>query len=180
MACVKYGIDNCKPYWVYVFENQGETPHVHWAVHIPEILEKEFRSKVYKWLEKKQGYSQPTSIKIQETNAYTDKSLANYLIKGVNEISAEYFNLKDGSEDQGEVHGRRSMVSHSISFKARRRASFKASVHRHKWPILHPEMAAKYQKPYNWNVDMLTPKVAAWKSRKFNWAQKKAVIKTFI
>lgn len=174
MACARYGINECKPYWIFVFENQGDAPHVHWAVHIPEILKEEFQKKVHKWLEKKQSYAQPTSIKIDEINAYTDKTLANYLVKGVVKTSVEYFHLQHRAEYQGKIWGRRSMVSHSISRTARRRASFIPGVHRHQWPIRHPDMAAKYQKPYDWNMDMLTPKVAAWKRKKRIWIHQKS------
>jgi len=163
-ACSRKNLPKCKPYWLFVFENPHGFTHVHWLVHVPIELEKEFKRKVPKWVKKRKDNVFKHSIDIRQVNIYTDKVLANYLVKGVTPKSIDYFNLQKYAAYQGWFRGRRSMVSHALSLKARRKAAFKASRDRHKWAKRHPELAARYRKPSWYDLKKTVPQVSGLKT----------------
>ncbi len=124
-GCKRYHLDKQKPYWVYVFENTNNLLHVHWCLYIPIELEKEFVSKVDRWVNKWHPYRDGTTVNIKNIDMTKYKTLANYLIKSVNDLTSEYFNLPRCYDYQGIIECRRSFVSHALGRTAIRRENYK-------------------------------------------------------
>ncbi|WP_368649858.1 hypothetical protein [Brucella intermedia] len=163
-ACSRNNLPKCVPYWLFVFESPHRFTHVHWLVHVPVELAEEFKRKVPKWVKKRKDNVFEHSIDIRPVNIYEDKVLGNYLVKGVTPDSIEYFNLENYAEYQGWFRGRRSMVCHALSLKSRRKARFKATRDRNLWLELHPELAARYDRPSWYNSDMTVPQISGLKT----------------
>lgn|GEM_PF-989721 len=163
-ACSRNNLPKCNPYWLFVFENPRGFTHVHWMVHVPFELEKEFKRKVPQWVKKRKDNVFEHSIDIRPVNIYEDKVLGNYLVKGVNPDSIRYFNLEKYAQFQGWIHGRRSMVCHALGLTARRKARFKASRDRNKFLELHPELVARYEKPSWYDNRMTIPQETGLKT----------------
>lgn len=163
-ACSRENLPKCNPYWLFVFENPHGFTHVHWMVHVPLELQKEFERKVPQWVKKRKDNVFEHSIDIQQVNIYEDKVLGNYLVKGVTPASIEYFNLQKYAKFQGWFRGRRSMVCHALSLTARRKVGFKASRDRDKFLELHPDLVARYEKPSWYDSGMTIPQVTGLKT----------------
>lgn len=122
-----------KPIYAYSFECPVTQAHVNWALHVPEPLQDEFLRKLPVWLTKIQGAARPFDIAVETVDPHTDKSLAKYIIKGIDKHYIEYFHLEEYAEPQGRIYGRRASTSPAIGRKARKIAGFIPKRDRHKW-----------------------------------------------
>ncbi|QFP63335.1 hypothetical protein [Brucella anthropi] len=154
----KHSLSKQKPVWLYVFENPQFNPHVHWCLNIRKEQIEEFKIKLQKWLKKIQGSIYSNSIYIQYINPYTDKRLANYMVKGIDEEYIEFLHLQQIASYQGPIYGQRARAATEIGPTAIKKSGFKASRDRHKWEYLHPWIAEGFTKPANWNVKKVVPK----------------------
>jgi hypothetical protein len=133
-AAKRYGIESHSPMYVQTIEDpDGDNPHANWILHIPEVLFSEFLRKVPQWLRKAQGSLRSRDVSVQRVDIETDKTLAKYIVKGVDSHYVDYFHLGEFAEDQGVVEGRRTCVSPSIGRTARREAGFIPKLHRNEW-----------------------------------------------
>lgn len=146
-----------QPLGVHVFENPRNHMHFHWMLYIPNELITVFEKKLCKWLERYQGFIQEKSIDIKAVNPHLDKILANYMIKGVDPIHASRLSAFRGKNYQGEIYGQRARASRALNKKARQKAGFDASKHRHEWMDDFPEIANSFSKPDNWTLEKIIP-----------------------
>lgn len=129
------------PYYVFVFENpDGSDLHLHWVLHVPEELQKEFRRKLPGWVRKVLGtIPAPGDVYAQAVNPYEDKTLAKYILKGTDPEYIDHFHLRDYAAPEGElipqgaVSGRRAGASVALNRAVRKGAGFVACQHRHEW-----------------------------------------------
>lgn len=154
----KNGLPKQSPVWLYVFENPKHNPHVHWCLNIRKEQIDNFKIKLEKWLKKLQGSIENNSICIKYINPYTDKKLANYHVKGIDEEYIEFLHLQNIACYQGPIYGQRGRVSKEIGPTAIKRSGFKADKDRDKWLSLHPWIADDFTQPANWNVKKVIPK----------------------
>lgn len=154
----KHGLAKLKPVWIYVFENPQFNPHVHWCLNIrkEQIIQLEDKLKI--WLEKLQGVINANSIHVSLINPYTDKALANYHVKGVDQKYIGLLHLQKIARYQGPIWGQRARVAKEIGPTAIKRSGFKADRDRDKWEVLHPWIADGFIKPASWNVKKVVPK----------------------
>jgi hypothetical protein len=105
--------------YVWVIENPDDITHAHWAVHLPEGAEAEFKRLMPKWLVAVTGG--PLSdgaldiIDIDNTSG-----LALYMLKGADERYTTFSRIIH--EPQGVVDGRRCGVAHALNRSARKAA----------------------------------------------------------
>jgi|TARA_R110002020_G_C16309517_1_gene773710 hypothetical protein len=134
-----------RPLYVYSFENpENGGLHVNWVVHIPEGLQKEFRAKLFTWVKKAQGRAiEESDIHVQDVNPFEDKTLAKYILKGVDPAYIEYLHLQRVAKPQGPIAGRRAGASVAINKAARDRVNFVPRHHRHTWQ--HSPWAQRYR-----------------------------------
>jgi hypothetical protein len=112
------------PDYMATFENPSEaTPHANWVLSLPAEFHNEFERKLPQWLERAQKAPvRPFDIKITKINEGTEKTLAKYVLKGVNPAYVEHFYLEKVYEEngpQGHVVGRRAVISRSLGMRAR-------------------------------------------------------------
>lgn len=151
---------NIAPTWVYVFENPHGHLHVHWCINVPSGLENTFEKKVKNLLQKHQNCPiQDNQLNFQPVNPYTDKALANYICKGVRPAFIDRFHLHKLASSQGYIAGTRSGVSKSIGPTAIAKAQFIAQKQRHEWIKRHPDIAAQYPKPEDWDINEVVPQL---------------------
>lgn len=133
------------PLYVYSFENPEDGGlHVNWVVHVPEGLQREFRIKLLDWLKKAQGRAvDGQAIHVQDVNPFEDKTLAKYILKGIDPAYIEYLHLQRVAEPQGPVAGRRAGASVAINRAARNKAGFIPRRHRNTWQ--HSTWAQRYR-----------------------------------
>jgi hypothetical protein len=112
------------PMYVYTFENPNGQTHVNWVVHVPPVLFDEFSVKVQDWAEKTHTTLGDYDIYQKAVNPTTAKTLAKYIIKGVDPIYIEYMHLKNFACSQGQVWGRRATASPALSRAARKEAGY--------------------------------------------------------
>lgn len=153
------------PTWVFVFENPNDHFHVHWLIHIPNRHIDTFRKKVEKLLVRHQGCPlQANQLDFQDVNPYEDKTLANYLNKGIRPDAINFFHLGPRAAYQGYIVGQRARVSKNLGPKVIKLSGFNASFQRHEWIKLHPHIAGSYRKPSNWNLGEVIPQKLKTKS----------------
>lgn len=164
-----------KPTWVYVFENPYGHLHVHWCINVPTDLGKTFEEKVRKLLQTHQNCPiQDNQLNFQSVNPYEDKCLANYLCKGVRPAFIPFFHLQMVAGPQGYIEGNRSGVSNSIGPTAIAKARFVAQEQRHEWIDRHPNIAAQFPKPEEWDINQVVPQATKAKEfRSYNEMWKK-------
>ena len=141
--------------WVYVFENPHSNIHVHWALHIEDDLIFELYEKIRKWVKKYTGSVKSKQINFRPINIFKDKSLANYLVKGVNSNTAYRLNLLRYKKYQGFVKGQRARVSLCLGKTARRKAKFNPKLDRNKWSTLHPDLMVGHVRSPDWNLNLV-------------------------
>lgn len=121
------------PMYVYSLENPHGQVHANWVVNIPPALQAEFEKKSRRWVEKALGHVRRYDVHSVTVDPYTDKSLAKYIIKGIDGRYVGYMHMADYAEDQGRIWGRRAGASPTISRAARKGAGFVPKRDRHKW-----------------------------------------------
>lgn len=92
-------------------------------------------------------------------NPYTDKALANYFCKGVRPLAISQFHLQKRACSQGYIAGTLSGVSKNIGPTAIAKAQFVAHEQRHEWSERHPDIAAQYTKPEDWDLNETVPQL---------------------
>ncbi len=149
-----------KPTWVFIFENPNDHFHVHWCIYIPNELKATFRTRVEKLLEKHQNYPLDSNqLNFKDVNPYTDKTIANYICKGVRPDFIEFFHLQNRASFQGYIIGQRARVSQNLGPRAIKRNGFEPRLQRHYWEKLHPEISIDYEKPLEWSLDDIVPQL---------------------
>lgn len=118
------------PMYVYTHENPGGHTHCNWVVHVPAELQSEFDSKRSKWIARAHGNVRKYDVKAQAVDPVTAKSLAKYLIKGIDPRFAGYLHLQAYASPQGRIWGRRAGTSPALSRAARSASGFIAKQHR--------------------------------------------------
>jgi hypothetical protein len=154
----RHSLPKQKPVWLYVFENPQFNPHVHWCFNIRKEQIEVFKVKLQKWLNRLQGSVEDNSICIKYINPFTDKTLANYHVKGIDEEFIDFLHLQKIACYQGLIYGQRDRVSTLIGPKAIKGSGFKASRDRYQWLTLHPEIADGFEKPADWDIEKVIPK----------------------
>lgn len=163
----KNPIYDIPPTWVFAFENKVGRIHVHWLIHIHNDLQDTFLRKTSELLKKHQGVPLGRDqIKIQNVNPYEDKTIANYLCKGVKPKFINFFHLQNRASFQGFIDWQRARVSRSLGPKRIKESGFNASMQRHEWIELHPNIANNYKKPDGWDINEVAPQLTG--AKKFN------------
>lgn len=130
-ACKKHGLE-IKPTYAWTRENPSGHEHINWCAYIPPPLQAEFEAKLHSWVRKTQGAPDEVTIDIQPiTKSY--KSVANYIVKGVDPDFVQHFHLqklvlKHGS--QGKIHGKRAGYSLNVGRSAIKTVAFNAKAYR--------------------------------------------------
>ena len=132
-AYKKAGVQSPPPAYVYTLESPNGHNHVNWAVHVPPLLQDEFPEKIVEWVRKANPEARSFDIKIQDVDPHTDKTLAKYVLKGIDKAYIRYLHLDGVAEPQGRIWGRRATASPSIGRTARKTAGFIPRLHRHEW-----------------------------------------------
>lgn len=154
-----------KPAWVFAFESKPTRLHVHWMIHINKDLNQTFITKVSKLLEKHQGFALKTGqLDFQPVNPFEDKTIANYICKGIHPKFVSFFHLQKRASFQGFIGWQRARVSQCLGPTAIKKLSFNASLQRADWIDLHPDIASGYSKPENWNIHEIIPQRTGAKS----------------
>jgi len=120
-----------KPHYVFA----REEGHVHWMVHVPEVLVGEFMDLVPRWVtslehkgkgqRKRAENHEPAPARAVHIEPVRNSVAARkYLLKGIDPRFAFMFGLTT-VEAQGIVIGRRTGVSRTLGRKARSRAGYK-------------------------------------------------------
>ena len=105
-------------------------------VYVADELVAEFNRKLPTWVKKAKGPTvRPFDIDVQEVDGQTYKTLAKYVIKGINPLYVDYLHLGDFAEPQGRVWGRRASSSASLNKAARKAAGFVPKRDRDKWRV---------------------------------------------
>ena len=112
------------PDYMLVVEAPGETTHFHWAVRVPVGLEDEFRHKCRMWADRSFDEIGPSGLMIERIDDTRYKSLAGYMLKGVDSNFIAHFHLGKYENEQGLVYGRRLWVSRSLCPAARKQANY--------------------------------------------------------
>lgn len=121
------------PMYVYSLENPNGQVHANWVVHVPPELQNEFDKKCQRWVSKAQGNIRYYDVHSVQVDPYSDKSLAKYLIKGIDGRYIGYMHVGEYASNQGRIWGRRAGTSPSISRAARKEAGFVPKRDRNKW-----------------------------------------------
>jgi hypothetical protein len=114
------------PMYVYTLEKPGQQAHANWVVHIPTELKREFDKKKQRWVERVQGKRGHHDIYASDVDPHTAKSLAKYIIKGIDAVYVDYLHLSTYAAPQGRIWGRRAGTSPSLSRGARNAGGFSA------------------------------------------------------
>lgn len=133
------------PLYVYSFENPEDGGlHVNWVVHIPGGLQREFCAKLLDWIKKAQQKApEGKDVHVQDVNPFEDKTLAKYILKGIDPAYIEYLHLQRVAVPQGPIAGRRAGASVAINRAARNKAGFVPRRHRNTWQ--HSPWAQRYR-----------------------------------
>ena len=129
--CKQLGL-SVAPYYIYAREKN----HVHWQVHIPEVLVEEFTDLVSRWVtslehkgkgpRKRAENHEPApdgAVLVQRVR--NSVAVRKYLLKGIKRADAFRFGIKV-VEDQGVVYGRRTGVSRTLGRAAREKAGYRS------------------------------------------------------
>ena len=120
------GLDVGMPDYALTIEAPGKTVHMNWAVRVPAGFEEEFSRKLNRWAERVCGPMKPAALHIARIDPLGYKSLANYMLKGTDELYVAHFHLGKWPTPQGMVHGTRAAFSRSLGPAARDRAGYDA------------------------------------------------------
>ena len=114
------------PAYVYVFEAAGGQLAVHWLVHVPRGLIREFWRQLPAWIEATAGsIDGPSTIK--HRRIYGIVGAKRYILKGMDPHFARAWKIRPSP--QGVVIGRRSGFSRSLGPTARRTADYRPRRH---------------------------------------------------
>jgi hypothetical protein len=102
-----------------VVENHGGDTHVHWAVHVPKPLQREFGTKLRRWLARVAGAVTCEASAIYCQPIPGPRGLGKYMMKGIDPRYAAFYHVRH--EAQGIVYGKRCGISESLGPRARRR-----------------------------------------------------------
>lgn len=103
-------------------ENPNDIRHVHWIVRVPPQLRPWLGHTLAKLIQKMTHRRDlGSALEIKEVVALG--GLAKYILKGVRPDGAAYFHME--AVDQGRVFGRRTFVSRTLGFSARKAAGWK-------------------------------------------------------
>lgn len=114
------------PMYVYTHENPDGHAHCNWVLHVPPELQAEFDTKREKWIARAHKNVRHYDVKAKPVDPTTAKSLAKYIIKGIDARFVAYLHLHAYAAPQGRVWGRRAGTSEAIGRAARKAAGFKA------------------------------------------------------
>ena len=120
------------PYYIYAREKN----HVHWQVHIPEVLVEEFTDLVSRWVtglehkgkgprKRAQNHEPAPDGAVLVERVRNSVAVRKYLLKGIKRAVALRFGVKV-MKAQGIVLGRRTGVSRTLGREARKRAGYRA------------------------------------------------------
>lgn len=116
-----------RPAYVYVFEAAGDQIAVHWLVHIPRGLIREFWRLVPEWVTATAGtIDSPAAIK--HRRIYGLIGAKRYILKGMDPHFAHIWKIRP--TPQGLITGRRSGFSRSLGPAARRTADYRPQRYR--------------------------------------------------
>jgi hypothetical protein len=119
------------PKYIYTLENPNGHAHVNWVIHVPDQLLGEFMRKLPAWVKKAKGRSVgPYDIHTKPVNEDTHKTLAKYVLKGIDPLFVDYLHLANFAQPQGRIWGRRACSSASLNKAARKAAGFDPKRHR--------------------------------------------------
>lgn len=112
--------------YILVREN-GNVHHFHMMTHIPHQLGNRSPEMFSRWIADYADVNVETTDIRQLPERQDRNNALNYMLKGIDPMYAEEFNLTDQVErgSQGIILGQRTMVSRSLGPKARRDAGFK-------------------------------------------------------
>lgn len=112
--------------YVCTHENPDGHAHCNWVLHIPPELQIEYDRKRLKWIERAHKNVRRYDVKAVSVDPKTAKSLAKYIIKGIDARYIGYLHLQAYAAPQGRIWGRRAGTSEAIGRAARQAAGFKA------------------------------------------------------
>jgi len=112
----------CQPTYVYAFEAAGGQIAVHWLVHIPRGLIREFWRKVSEWVQITTG-SVVNSGTVKHRRINKIVGLKRYILKGMDPHFARAWKIRPSA--QGVIIGRRSGFSRNLGPTARQALSYK-------------------------------------------------------
>lgn len=112
------------PMYVYTHENPAGHAHCNWVVHVPQDLQAEFDKKRTMWIARAHKMVRHYDVKAKLVDPKTAKSLAKYIIKGLDSRYVGYLHLQAYAAPQGRVYGRRAGTSPALSRAARADAGF--------------------------------------------------------
>lgn len=111
-----------QPTYVYTFEAAGGQVAVHWLVHIPRGLIREFWRKVPEWVEMTTG-GMVSSGTVKHRRIQKIVGLKRYILKGMDPYFAKAWKIRPSP--QGVVIGRRSGFSRNLGPTARQADSYR-------------------------------------------------------
>ena len=106
----------CPPTYVWAFEAAGGQIAVHWLVHIPRGLVREFRRALPAWVEVTAGTIEDTTA-IKHRHIYNVIGAKRYVLKGMDPHFARQWGIRP--IPQGTVIGKRSGFSRNLGPAAR-------------------------------------------------------------
>jgi hypothetical protein len=112
----------CPPTYVWAFEAAGSQIAVHWLVHIPRGLIREFWRMVPLWVEITTGGAIGAST-VRHKRIYNITGMKRYVLKGMDPHFARAWKIK--AVPQGTVTGKRSGFSRNLGPVARNMANYR-------------------------------------------------------
>jgi hypothetical protein len=116
----------CPPTHVWVFEAAGGQVAVHWAVHIPRGLVREFRRSLPLWIAATVGEPVPHDT-VKHRSIYNVTGLKRYVLKGMDPHFAPLWKIRP--VPQGLIVGKRSGFSRNLGPTARARVGYRPQRH---------------------------------------------------
>ena len=116
----------CPPTHVWAFEAAGEQVAVHWAVHIPRGLVREFRRSLPQWIASTVGEPVPHDT-VKHRPIYNVTGLKRYVLKGMDPHFAPKWKIRP--VPQGLIIGKRSGFSRNLGPTARARIGYRPRRH---------------------------------------------------
>lgn len=112
----------CQPTYVWVLEAAGGQTAVHWLVHIPRGLIREFWSMVPQWVQATVGPDiEPSTVKHRRIHNVT--GLKRYVLKGMDPHFARAWKIRPSP--QGMIVGKRSGFSRNLGPAARKGVNYR-------------------------------------------------------
>jgi len=107
-------------YYVWAIEGTTGHPNIHWLVHVPPAIKKQFKTKLDQWMTRLAGPLNTDQKPILVKEAYDPMGAALYLLKGTNPRYSRKYRIR--TSPQGLVYGKRAGVSASLGPTARARS----------------------------------------------------------